>query len=103
MKKMIIYNTSYLLDKELESVFVEWMKAKFIPLLKETSTFSNNYFCKVMVAKDDGGLTYSLQLLFKTREQLEKYLNSFEPRTKAVFNARFQNQVICFSSLLQEV
>jgi hypothetical protein len=100
---MLLYNTSYLFDQELEGVFVEWMKTKFIPLLQETGTFSNNYFCKVMVAKEDGGLTYSLQLLFKTREQLEKYINSFEPRTKAVFNARFQNQVICFSSLLQEV
>lgn len=100
---MLLYNTSYLLDQELEDIFVEWMKTKFIPLLKETGTFSNNYFCKVMVAKDDGGLTYSLQLLFKTREQLEKYINNFESRTKAVFNAKFQNQVITFSSLLQEV
>lgn len=100
---MLIYNTSYLFDKELETVFTEWMKTKFIPLLKETSTFSNNYFCKVMVAKDDEGLTYSHQLFFKNKEQLEKYLSSFEPRVKAVFNARFQNQVISFSSLLQEV
>jgi len=100
---MLLYNTSYLLEQELEGVFVEWMKTKFIPLLKETSTFSDNYFCKVMVAQEDGGMTYSLQLLFKTREQLEKYINSFEPRIKAVFNARFQNQVISFSSLLQEV
>ncbi|WP_321300019.1 DUF4286 family protein [Marinifilum fragile] len=100
---MLLYNTSYLLDQEIEGVFVEWMKTKFIPLLKETCTFSYNYFCKVMVAQEDGGMTYSLQLLFKTQEQLEKYINSFEPKIKAVFNARFQNQVITFSSLLQEV
>ncbi|NOU58825.1 DUF4286 family protein [Marinifilum caeruleilacunae] len=100
---MLLYNTSYLFDQELEKEFVEWMKIKFIPLLKETGTFSKSYFCKVMVAQEDGGLTYSLQLLFNTPEQLEKYINSFEPRTKAVFGARFQNQVISFSSLLQEV
>ncbi|WP_421918000.1 DUF4286 family protein [Marinifilum sp.] len=100
---MLLYNTTYLFDKQLDEVFVAWMKDKFIPLLKETGTFSDHYFCKVMLAKEDGGLTYSLQLLFKSREQLEKYINSFEPRTKAVFKARFQDQIICFSSLLQEI
>jgi hypothetical protein len=100
---MLLYNTSYLFDNKLESEFVEWMKAKFIPLLQETGTFSNSYFCKVMVAQEDGSLTYSLQLLFKSQEQFKKFLNSFEPRTNAVFNAKFQNLVICFSSLLQEV
>ncbi|MPQ45612.1 DUF4286 family protein [Marinifilum sp. N1E240] len=100
---MIIYNTSYLFEPELEVTFINWMKSKFIPLLEETGTFSNHYFCKVMVAQEDGGQTYSLQLFFKTQEQMEKYRSSFEPRTKAVFNARFQNQVVSFSSVLKEI
>lgn len=100
---MLIYNTSYLFDASLEAEFVEWMKAKFIPLLKETGTFTQNYFCKVMVAKEDGGLTYSLQLQFKNKEQFEKYINSFEPRVNAIFKAKYQNYIMTFSSLLQEV
>ncbi|RUT79274.1 DUF4286 family protein [Ancylomarina longa] len=100
---MIIYNTSYLLDNLLEENFCDWMKSKFIPLLQETGTFNKHYFCKLMLVKEDGGLTYSLQLVFKDRDHLEKYINSFEPRIKAVFQAKFQNQIIRFTSLLQEV
>lgn len=100
---MIIYNTSYLVDKAMEKDFCEWMKTKFIPLLKETGTFTSSYFCKVMVATEDEGLTFSLQLLFKSEELFNKHLTSFEPRTKAVFEAKFRNQVMTFSSLLVEV
>lgn len=99
---MIIYNTSYLIDNSIEKEFCEWMKTKFIPLLKETGTFTGSYFCKVMVATDDEGLTYSLQLLFKTKELFTKYHNSFEPRVKAVFQAKYKTEVMSFSSLLEE-
>lgn len=100
---MLIYNTSYLIDEEMKDNFCSWMKATFIPLLKETATFSTSHFCRVMVQSDDGGQTYSLQLFFKTREQFEKYINNFEPKTKAVFSAKFRNQVPSFSSLLEEI
>lgn len=99
---MIIYNTSYLIENAMESSFCEWMKKQFIPLLKETQTFSSSYFCKVMVASENGGLTYSLQLLFSTKEQFERYQKGFEARTKAVFNAKYQNKIMSFSSLLKE-
>jgi hypothetical protein len=99
---MIIYNTSYLIGNSMENDFCEWMKTKFIPLLKETGTFSASYFCKVMVATEDEGLTYSLQLLFKNKELFTKYLSSFEPRTKAVFHAKYKTEVMSFSSLLEE-
>ncbi|PKQ63720.1 hypothetical protein BZG01_15520 [Labilibaculum manganireducens] len=99
---MIIYNTSYLIENSMEKEFCEWMKIKFIPLLKETGTFSANYFCKVMVATENEGLTYSLQLLFKSKELFTKYHCSFEPRAKAVFEAKYRNQVMSFSSLLEE-
>ncbi|BAX79723.1 DUF4286 family protein [Labilibaculum antarcticum] len=99
---MIIYNTSYLIENSMEKDFCEWMKAKFIPLLKETGTFSSSYFCKVMVATEDDGLTYSLQLLFKNKDLFTKYLCSFEPRTKAVFQAKYKTDVMTFSTLLEE-
>ena len=100
---MIIYNTSYLIDNSMEETFCEWMKTKFIPLLKETGTFTASYFCKVMLTTQDGGLTFSLQLLFKHKELFNKYQTSFEPRIKAVLDAKFRNQVMSFSSLLEEV
>ncbi|WP_372753829.1 DUF4286 family protein [Labilibaculum sp.] len=99
---MIIYNTSYLIEDSMETSFCEWMKKQFIPLLKETQTFTTSYFCKVMVTTEDRGITYSLQLLFPDKEQFKKYHNSFEARITAVFNAKYQNNIPSFSSLLKE-
>lgn len=99
---MIIYNTSYILNSLIEGEFCEWMKEKFIPLIKETGTFTQNYFCKVMLQQEDGSQTYSLQLFFKNEAQLNKYRQDFEPRCKAIFVAKYQTNILTFSSTMFE-
>lgn len=99
---MIIYNTSYILHSSIEGEFCEWIKEKFIPLIKETGTFTQNYFCKVMVQQEDGSQTYSLQLFFKNEAQLNKYRQDFEPRCKAIFVAKYQTNILTFSSTMFE-
>lgn len=85
---MLLYNTSYFPDKELETVFSEWMKNTLIPLLEETKTFTENYFCKVMTEKADES-TYSLLLLFKNKAQFDDYLTQVEPRIKLLVFQQF--------------
>ncbi|MCZ4693277.1 DUF4286 family protein [Ancylomarina euxinus] len=99
---MIIYNTSYILNSAIEKDFCKWMNDKFIPLVKETGTFSQHYFCKVMVQQEDGSQTYSLQLFFKNKAQLDKYNEVFEPRCKAIFAAKYQTNILTFSSTMFE-
>jgi len=79
------------------------MTNKFIPLIKETGTFSQNFFCKVMVQQEDGSQTYSLQLFFKNLEHLDKYRNDFEPRSNAIFTTKYQSEVMKFSTTMFEV
>ncbi len=99
---MIIYNTSYILHSTIEQEFCKWIDEKYIPLLKETGTFIQEYFCKVMVQQEDGSQTYSLQLFFKSETQLNKYRQEFEPRCKAVFIAKYQTEIMNFSSTMFE-
>ncbi len=99
---MIIYNTSYILQSTTEDCFCKWMQEQFIPLLKETKTFAQSYFCKVMVQQEDGSQTYSLQLFFKNKALLNKYRNDFEPRCKAIFVAKYQTNILTFSSTMFE-
>lgn len=100
---MLIQNTSYMFDASLEEEFVAWMKNKFIPLLQETNTFKTHHFCKVMVTSAEGGLTYSLQLVFPNEQFFERYRLNFEPRTSAVFSAKYHPKILHFSSVLKEV
>ncbi len=100
---MLIQNTSYMLDAALEEEFVSWVTKKYIPLLKETNTFENHYFCKVMIVSPEGGLTYSLQLLFPNEALFDRYRINFEPRIKAVFSARFHPKVLHFSTEMKRV
>ena len=99
---MIIYNTSYILHSTIEDDFCKWMTDKFIPLIKETGTFNQNYFCKVMVQQEDGSQTYSLQLFFKNKVQFDKYHQDFEPKCKAIFVAKYQTNIMTFSSTMFE-
>jgi len=99
---MIIYNTSYILHSTIEHEFCKWIQEQFIPLIKETGTFSQSYFCKVMVQQEDGSQTYSLQLFFKNKAQFDKYREDFEPRCKAIFVAKYQTNIMTFSSTMFE-
>jgi len=100
---MITYNTSYILHSTLENEFCKWMTDKFIPLIKETGTFSQNFFSKVMVQQEDGSQTYSLQIFFKNKALHDKYRKDFEPRCKAIFTAKYQSEIMTFSSTMFEV
>ncbi len=100
---MLIQNTSYMLDETLEEEFAAWMTQKYIPLLKETNTFKEHHFCKVMVTSAEGGVTYSLQLLFPNEQLFERYHTNFEPRVKAVFSAKYHPKVLHFSSVMKKV
>jgi hypothetical protein len=78
------------------------MEEQFIPLIKETGTFTQNYFCKVMIQQEDGSQTYSLQLFFKNKVQFDKYKQDFEPRCQAIFVAKYQTNILTFSSTMFE-
>ncbi len=100
---MIIQNTSYMLDATLEDEFVAWITQKYIPLLKETNTFKEYHFCKVMVTSAEGGVTYSLQLLFPNEQVFDRYRTNFEARVQAVFSAKYYPKVLHFSSVMKKV
>jgi len=100
---MIIYNTTFHLEDNIEELWLKWMKETYIPLLLDTSLFTKQLFCKVLVDESMGGKTYSLQLFVRDMNTYNQYDNEYANKAKAVLKSKWRNQVLTFSTLLEQV
>lgn len=100
---MIIYNTTFHLEDNIEELWLKWMKETYIPLLLDTSLFTKHLFCKVLVDESMGGKTYSLQLFVRDMNTYNQYDNEYANKAQAVLKSKWRNQILTFSTLLEQV
>ena len=97
---MIIYNITVNIDHEVHDEWFDWMKDAHIPDVMKTGHFEDARFSKVL-AEDDGGVTYSIQYLAKTKEDLDRYLEMHAPRLRDDHNKKFGGKFAAFRTLLE--
>mgnify|MGYP002294001687 CR=1 FL=1 len=58
---MIIFNTTYHVDDELEASFIAWLKENYIPMALRREELSEPQLCRVMTTGEEDGSSLSLQ------------------------------------------
>jgi hypothetical protein len=98
---MIIYNTTFNVDEQVEDQWLNWVKTDYIPMLQDTGIFTKHVFSKILVEEEMGGISYSLQL-FCTNMAL---LKTFDENQKDVIDskmlAEFSGKFVMFHTLLE--
>lgn len=98
----IIYNTSFIIDEDIEEEWIAFMKQEYLHPLRSQNLCDDILFTKVSIDQPDGK-TYSLQLIFHSEERqryfLENWLAVFEER----IIQNYANRYVCFSSVLTEL
>ncbi|MDT8346884.1 MAG: DUF4286 family protein [Flavobacteriaceae bacterium] len=92
---MIIYNVTIILEKKIESEWLQWIK----PHIKEvlaTGCFSDARFTKVLTAPNDQGPTYSIQYRALTKANLERYYSEHAERLRTVGVQKFGDKMLAF-------
>ena len=97
----VIYNTSYIVNDNSVEFWLEFMQQEYIAPIKKLDLCDDILFTKVSIDQD-GGKTYSLQLVFDSDSSLENFLENHIARLDEILIARFQNHYLCFSSVLKE-
>lgn len=100
---MIIYNVTVSINEEAENEWVAWMRDVHIPDVMATGIFSDNRFAKVLLAQDEGGVTYSIQYTCKSMADLQKYQGSFAPKLQAEHHQKFDGKYAAFRTVLEIV
>lgn len=100
---MILYNVTVGIDKEIEAVWVEWMKTTHIPEVLKTGTFIKYKFYKVISHDDEGSVSYCIQYFTPTLEKFNLYLKDYAPALMEHHRAKFDGKHVAFLTLLEEV
>ncbi len=100
---MIIYSVTVSVDEDVHEEWVTWMKQIHIPDVMATGFFLENRFAKVLLAKDDGGVSYSVQYLCKNMSDLQKYQGSHAPRLQQEVKSRYEGKFIAFRTVLETI
>lgn len=97
-----IYNTTYLIDEKIETAWVEFVRANFIPFLEQQNPVKDILFTKVSIDQPEGK-TYSLQLFFDTEKELNDFSQQYVPILEEKMISAYKNRYLCFSSMLKEI
>ena len=100
---MLLYNVTFGIDKSIEEEWVSWMRSNYLPAMMNTGLFVNYKMYKVLSHDDDNSVSYSVQCLAKTIEDLLQYLNEFAPRLVEEHRERYKDRHVAFNTLLEEV
>lgn len=69
---MYIYNITINIDETLNKAWLEWIRLHIQKVLN-TGNFLSAKMTQVLVEEEMGGITYSIQYIAKTREDLDNY------------------------------
>ena len=99
---MILYNVTVNIDDAVHDDWVQWMREIHIPEVLATGLFIENRFCKIE-AFEQGGKSYSVQYLSKSREDYERYQNEFAADLQAKHIQRYNGKFAAFRTVLEVI
>lgn len=97
---MILYNTTINIDEDVHEQWLGWMKTFYIPLLMQTGYFVDKKLLQILDEEANGGVTYCLQLFLNEKEDFEEYQKKFYPTHFDLFNKKYHNKYVNFTTLL---
>jgi len=100
---MLLYNITIGIDRDVEMEWLRWMKTEHIPEVMNTRLFYDFKIYKVLHDEDDGDISYSVQYLAQTLDQVNLYFEKFAPALLEKLRLRFKDKHVAFMTLLEEV
>lgn len=100
---MIVYNTTFHLEKDIHDECLEYLKTKYIPSAVASGSLQAPLLLRVMHTADDEGFSYSVQFRVKDTDTLNEWLRKEGSALQQALVKRFGHQIAGFTTLLEEV
>ncbi|GAB3553941.1 DUF4286 family protein [Spirosoma fluminis] len=100
---MVLYNTTYSVAQEVADDWLHWMKTFYLPAVAATKLPTGHRLLRLLTELDNGGVTYSVQLDFTSRDDYDIYQHQHADAMQRRIQHRFANQLVSFDTLLEEV
>jgi len=100
---MLLYNVTVGIDRDAEAEWLQYMREKHIQDVLNTGLFMGYKMYKVLHNQEDGTISYSIQYLARSIEDVQQYLEVFAPALIEQHRKRFEHRHVAFMTLLEEV
>lgn len=101
---MILYNVTLLVEEEICSDWLNWMKTEHLPEVMATGKFVSFSMYKIRNHEpDDKSHNYSVQYLANSIADYEDYASHYAPALKQKTLERYGDKIIAFRTILDKV
>ena len=97
---MIIFNDTFIIDPNIETEWLTWIKDNHIPAVLATPYFEKCTILKVLNSPNEG-ITYCLQFYTNTYDKYEKYKANDADAIKNNHFLKFENKFVSFDSIME--
>lgn len=100
---MIIFNTTFHADDDVNTTFLHFIKESYISTAASSGFLFNPRLSLIHRQHEEGGVSYSLQFCVKNIDTLNHWLSSEGKDLQQQLTKRFGNKVMGFVTLLEEI
>ncbi len=101
---MHLYNTTFGVDKAVETEFLNWLKAEFIPsAVADSEYFTSPELFKVGMEAEPGVASYALHLRAANVDDIARWYEDHGSRLFSTILERWNQRVVFFSTTLEAI
>jgi len=101
--RMIVYNTTFQVDTDIQDEFVEYLLQKFIPACTKSGLLTSPRLARVFGTDEDEGISFAIEFTAKDLFTLEKWNNEESYSIHAPLIEKFREKIAGFSTILQTI
>ncbi len=100
LRKMILYNITFIIDDTINSEWLEWMNEKLLPEVANTDLFISQRMLRVLDSPNEG-ITYCLQFTTDNISNFHAFKQTYEPAIFKSLSTSFENKLVFFKTLME--
>ena len=100
---MIVYNTTFHIDKDILDEALPYLTKIFIPEAIAGGFLHRPYLRKILQTNEEAGESYAVQFHVKNIDTLNYWLEKEGNMIRQALTGRFGNKVAGFTTLLEEI
>jgi len=100
---MFIYNITTKVDHKILEAWMKWEKEIHIPEIIATGCFYDHRFYELLEHEEEDGKTFVIQFYANSKNDYDNYLKTFAQKLKQKSVEKWDDHVISFRTLLQNV
>ena len=100
---MIIYNTTFHIDKGYEKECLEYFKRTYMPEVSASGFLTNGYLRRIIPTAENEGTSFAVQFHVKNIETLNYWIEKEGRSLQKRVTDLFGNKITGFVTLLEEI